>query len=577
MKCGVVTVFGIGLAVFAMAGVHAATVERVSTPATGAETAHGGTDVSMSADGRIVLFRSLAALTPDSADDLTVKTYLRTIETGEVTYLKALPAAAADPADSTNNDRVLLAGGGAHVAFESSVRLTADDTNDVRDVYVLDVASSTVSRANLPDGVVAPPDAARLVGVSHDATFVAFESAGSYVSADTNNVTDVFVRNRVAGKTARASIPDGDTPESPKQTTLPVRQAVLSANGYNVAFVSDEALVSDDLNNTADVYLRFLGDDVKDAALSRVSVGNDSKETTFASLNPRISADGNLVAFQTAGAFSAQDLNGEVDVYARDGESDQTVLISADDNGAAAGPAAAAAVSADGRYVAFTSPTALDAGDTDTVSDVYLVHAATRKRFRVSEAQSGAQAGASVSESVSIGANGQRVAFGTASALLIDDTNGVSDIYIRSSTVSIVSPADGSTVNDIVSVRVEVSGTVVGTFDARVRLLVDGVVNSAQATEAPATFILGALCPGAHTLEVALLDGFGALTPISHRITVSAADSNQTVCTPPVTAGGSSGGGMTAFTELWALSMVALGVAIARRRPLTTKHFTSGH
>lgn len=574
MACWVVNVCGIYLGLVAMGEVQAAAVTRVSTLDTGAQAAQGGTDVSISADGRIVLFRSRAALTPDSVDDLTEKTYLRTVETGVVTYLKALPTPETDPADSANNDRVLLAGDGAHVAFESSVRLTADDTNDVRDVFVLDVATSTISRATLPDGVAAPADAARLVGVSHDATFVAFESAGSYVAADTNNVIDVYVRHRTAGKTARASIPDGDTPTTPKQTTLPVRQAVLSANGYNVAFVSDEALVSNDLNNTADVYLRFLGDEVKDAGLSRISVGADTKEITVASLNPRISADGNLVAFETAGAFSTQDLNGEVDVYARDTESNQTVLISADDNGVAAGPASAAAVSADGRYVAFTSPAAFDPGDTDTVSDVYLVHAATRKRFRVSEVQSGAPGGAGVSNNVSIGANGQRVAFSTAGALVADDTNGVSDVYLRSPTLSIVSPADGSTVNDIVSVRVEVSGTVVGSFDARIRFLVDGVVNSAQATEAPATFILGALCPGPHTLEVALIDGTGEITPVSHRITVHAADSNQSLCTPESTGNSSGGGGGGAIIhfEIGVWSLMVLG--IARRQRLKPRRFT---
>jgi Tol biopolymer transport system component len=92
---------------------------------------------------------------------------------------------------------------------------------------------------------------------------------------------------------------------------------------------------------------------------------------------PAISADGRYVAFSSkAPNLVANDNNSAADVFFRDMVTRTTVLVSINSsgtgtaNGASAGPA----ISSDGRYVAFHSAATdlIAAGDADALSDVYV-------------------------------------------------------------------------------------------------------------------------------------------------------------------------------------------------------------
>jgi Tol biopolymer transport system component len=107
--------------------------------------------------------------------------------------------------------------------------------------------------------------------------------------------------------------------------------------------------------------------------------------------------------------------------------------VSLGDQGVEAdGASSPAAISADGRYVAFASTASnLVGGDTNLSSDVFLRDRPHGVTTRVSLAQGGLPAnGGSFSPSIS--ADGRLVAFSSdATNLVLGDTNGVADVFVR--------------------------------------------------------------------------------------------------------------------------------------------------
>src|SRR5229473_1141645 len=107
----------------------------------------------------------------------------------------------------------------------------------------------------------------------------------------------------------------------------------------------------------------------------RVSVASDGTEGNDASLGSALSADGRFVAFDSAASdLVAADTNGVSDVFVHDRQTGATERVSVDSAGTQAnGSSFGGALSADGRFVAFTSAAPdLVAGDTNGAADVFV-------------------------------------------------------------------------------------------------------------------------------------------------------------------------------------------------------------
>jgi subtilisin family serine protease len=112
--------------------------------------------------------------------------------------------------------------------------------------------------------------------------------------------------------------------------------------------------------------------------------------------SPSLSADGRYVAFVTAGATNA------ADVFVTDLTTATTTLVSRTTGGTAGdGDSWEPDISADGRWIAFTSDARLTAGDTNDSSDVYLTDRTTGTVKLISRPAGGPAAGGSHSPSVS--------------------------------------------------------------------------------------------------------------------------------------------------------------------------------
>ena len=153
------------------------------------------------------------------------------------------------------------------------------------------------------------------------------------------------------------------------------------------------------------------------------------------SLVPSISSDGRYVAFRSVATnLVPGDVNGLGDVFVRDRQSSTTDLVSVDSGGAQGnGDSFDAAISADGRYVAFGSMAAnLVSGDTNGNGDIFLRDRQSSTTELVSVDSGGVQSDQNAGEGLSVTVDGRYVAFvSSATNLVAGDTNASDDIFLR--------------------------------------------------------------------------------------------------------------------------------------------------
>jgi predicted outer membrane repeat protein len=202
-----------------------------------------------------------------------------------------------------------------------------------------------------------------------------------------------------------------------------------SVDGRYVAFYSDATnLISEDTNAAADVFVH----DMQTGLTTRVSVDSSNTQGNDYSFNPSISADGRYIAFNShATNLVPGDTNGKPDVFIHDMQTDLTIRVSVDSSGAQSNGSSYGSLSADGRYIVFESDaTNLVANDTNGVFDVFVHDMQTGTTTRVSVDSNGGQAGNDSGES-SISADGRYIAFSSLAANLVPgDTNGTFDIFL---------------------------------------------------------------------------------------------------------------------------------------------------
>jgi hypothetical protein len=420
---------------------------------------------AVSADGRFVAFASYATnlVPPDSNGASDIFVFDRTARTTELVSVTAdgrrTNGNSFSPAISADGRLVAFASNAANLRPPSGGNTTGGIF--VRDRCVSDgamlngctastecVAPAAVGEVNSGADLTAPP------ALSADGRFVAFASDVHLTADDTNAYKDIFIRDRLNAPPADFCPPSDTSPSNKfEHVSVGLSQKVpdnnslspsLSSDGRFVAFESDATnLVTDDTNSVRDVFLRDRcvsnGEVVSGCTptTERVSVASDGTEGNAMSFSAALSADGRFVAFESdATNLVPGDTNGARDIFVRDRQAGTTERVSvASDGTEANGDSASAAVSADGHFVAFASVASnLVAADTNGVGDVFVHDRQTGATARVSVAANGTQANPSSRGNLlpAISADARFVAFDSdANNLAQSATTGIANTFVR--------------------------------------------------------------------------------------------------------------------------------------------------
>ncbi len=294
---------------------------------------------------------------------------------------------------------------------------------------MLTALASSASAEQAPDHAVAPASLAARRVLRHRAVAIGGAVLGLALGAAAPAAAGV-------GLTTMQSRSSAGT-----QGDAASRQAAISADGRVTAFVSGATnLVAGDDNGTDDVFVH----DAADGTTTRVSVASDGAQADGFSSSPKVSGNGRHVAFESSATnLVAGDGNGMQDVFVRDRQTGTTIRLSVPPAGEADGFSSTPDISADGRYVAFTSSASnLVAGDTNNRADVFVVdrdadgdgvfdEAGDLTTTRVSVAGDGTQ-GDGLSSNPAISADGGHVAFSSiATNLVSGDTNRAADVFVH--------------------------------------------------------------------------------------------------------------------------------------------------
>ena len=369
-----------------------------------------------------------------------------------------------------DSERPSVSADGRFVAFASlSDNLVPGDTNGKSDIFVRDRVTGTTERVSVSSaGRQGDADSGLLNGmagpsISADGRFVVFDSqASNLVKRDTNGTSDVFLHDRLTGTTTRVSVSSTGAQASGQEGTI-------SADGRRVAFTSfSDNLVPGDTNFSGDVFVR----DLTTGTTVRASVASDGSQGNNSSSHPSLDGDGHVVAFDSAADLAPNDGNGTVDVYVHDLDSGATEAASIGPAGSSAviNHGSNANISSNGRFVVFdTQESNLFPDANGPVQDAVLFDRVTHTWEDESVGDTG-QAGNDNSSVPVVSADGRFVAFTSrASNLVGDDTNNRDDVFIRdrqAGTTARVSVGSNGQQGDLDSVTgaIDADGQVIAFF-----------------------------------------------------------------------------------------------------------------
>lgn len=297
---------------------------------------------------------------------------------------------------------------GRFVVFASFAELIPADMNTNSDIYVRDQRKRKTRLLSMrADGSVEQSGNSAYPSISSSGRFVAFESTGELIPGDTYPGSDIYVRDRRKGKTRLVSRRSNGS-QSDQGSHFPA----ISADGRFVAFQTTAKLVGKDTNVAADIYVR---DRVK-STTRLVSTSRSGANSSGESFEPAISGDGRFIAFgSNATDLVPNDGNGSSDVFVKDMKTGRIRRVSVRSNGnEGADPSHSPQISANGRWVAFTSEASLAGPDGDAFRDVFVHDRKTRKTRRISVSSGGVDgncASPATIQGLDISPDGRWVAF----------------------------------------------------------------------------------------------------------------------------------------------------------------------
>lgn len=374
-------------------------------------------DVVISGQGDFVVLRS---------DD---QLWLRDIALGQTTLISK--SADGTPAEQSPFGPAISASGDFVIFYSSATNLVPDDTNNQRDVFVYNRIQDSLSRI-MGMGNTEPSSESTTGSINAGGRWIAFDSfASNLIPGDSNGQRDVFLYDRETGAIKRisgdASGVGGDSSSSSPE---------ISPDGRFVAFTSRaETLVPGLSGNESRIYVydrledRLMHIDSDADTPLGLCIGNDTSTLTIAFSTTSHPLIGQNISYRQVvlqqfelDSMTRQSVAPLMSMIASSTVPALRTIIGDDQS-------AEPALSADGRYLAFTTEAGNILGQAPAIGQVVRLDLETDAIDIASLDLDGAPADASAP---SISDEGRRVAFSSGSAtLVIDDTNDRPDIFVH--------------------------------------------------------------------------------------------------------------------------------------------------
>ncbi len=439
-------------------------VEYVSLRSDG--TLAGGVDAlppSITDDGRFIVFASPANDLLQDADGNTIiepgildrDIFIKDMQTGALSLLSVSVNGGFANGESA---WPTITPDGRYVSFYSTAAdLIAGDTNGKQDVFLIDrgddndESNNSIIRVSLtPDGeqITGPGagSAVRRDSVSDDGNLVVFTTFSVFDGITDNNYNeDVYLWNRATGKTTLISHIPGNLTEASNGAC---GHASISADGKFIVFASTATNLTPDSNPDPDgfMYDVFLYD-IAQQTTKLISKSLTNSPNSFINTEPRISADNNIIIWNSNESLSPVDTNLIYDVYMYDRKADKITVVSTFNYGLSAPqvdmglhPSFSsnnASISRDGRFIAFRSnSTNMVPGiNNPNIGGVFIHDTLSGDNIRLSVNPNGIEALAGSASNIftDMTRDGKFVVFtGMHQGLVpgIDDTNGKLTLFL---------------------------------------------------------------------------------------------------------------------------------------------------
>jgi Tol biopolymer transport system component len=249
-----------------------------------------------------------------------------------------------------------ISSNGQFVVFDSvATDLIAGNTNASKNIYVRDIVNNTTTLISIGTNGAAGSGDSQDAVITADGRYVAFASvATNLVPSDANKIKDIFLRDLALGITTLAS-PGAQAVNSSVSTPMTAGSTsecpFISADGRYIAFYSTAIGLVQGVTNAGEIYVR----DLVQNTTSWVSTNAHGINPSGYSANYAMSTNGQWIAYENVGGteggmvFRYNVLAGTSDEISTNG----AVIELFENNGSRD-----IDISADGRFVAFTSTNA---------------------------------------------------------------------------------------------------------------------------------------------------------------------------------------------------------------------------
>ncbi len=320
---------------------------------------------SISADGRMVAFSSWASDLVDHADDNDrADIFVRDMDTG-TTIMLGKSGQGGIQGDA-NAARPSISADGNWVVFQSSAtNLDPRVDPGVTHIYIGEVGQHDFELVSVSTAGVVGNDSSEGATVSGDGRYVAFATyatnlGGNVSSGMLEPVRNIYIRDRELETTTLVT--QGFSGAGDLWQTAPANgdsgSPQVSAQGTYIVFDSaaSNLLQAPDTNGTSDIFLYEIGASMGQGT-SRISDSADGTQADEDCMRPAISGNDRYIVFDSATQVLAEGkTTSHLDVLVYDRTAEEFKRVSHRSDGVEGdGPSQAAAITNDGRFVAFVS------------------------------------------------------------------------------------------------------------------------------------------------------------------------------------------------------------------------------